>query len=56
MERKGDIMAILLYFLAAFIALNKFGDFVAFHILGIAFIIAGVYGIVCLHKKHKFVF
>ena len=48
-------LVILTYFAAAYISLNLFNSLTS-NILGITFIIAGVYGIVLTSKKKKFVF
>jgi hypothetical protein len=51
----ANIISILIYFIAAAISLN-FINTVTFHILGIAFIIAGAFGIVSLFKTGNFLF
>ena len=50
-----DIILIAAYFLAGLISLNSL-NFLAFDILGIALLIAGVFGIVCLGKQGRFMF
>jgi hypothetical protein len=47
--------AVVLFLLAAFVSLNIIKTLV-FQILGIAFIVAFVYGLIALYKKNKFVF
>jgi hypothetical protein len=56
MKKRKDILAIIVYFIAAYFSANTLGNEVYLHILSIAFIIAGTYGIVCLSKKEKFLF
>jgi hypothetical protein len=51
----ANTISIIVYFIAGLISLN-FLDTLLFHILGIAFLIAGVYGIVAIIKTGLFIF
>lgn len=51
----ANVIAIVVFFAAGFVSLNFIGEAV-FNILGIAFIIAGVFGIVSMFKTGKFLF
>jgi len=51
----ANAIAIIIYFVAGLISLN-FLDTLVFHILGIAFVIAAIFGVVSLHKTGKFLF
>ncbi len=51
-----DKAAITLFLISGIIALNIIEKSLTTNILGIAFIIAGIYGIVALSKKQKFMF
>ena len=55
-KKTWDIISIVVFFLAAYFALNFFEDHIFFHIFGIAFIIAGAYGIISMFKTEKFIF
>ena len=49
-------LVIWFYFLSSYIILNNPFSKIPSYALSIALIIAGTYGIVCLHKKTKFLF
>ncbi|MFH1425503.1 MAG: hypothetical protein ABIG28_02115 [archaeon] len=52
----ADQLVIAVYFLSALITLNLIPSSLTTNILSIAFIIAGVYGVIALSKKKKFIF
>ncbi|MEK6854919.1 MAG: hypothetical protein AABX73_01730 [Nanoarchaeota archaeon] len=56
MKKDKDKLTIAVYFSAGFIALNILEQSLTTHALGIAFLIAAVYGTVCIFKKKKFLF
>jgi len=55
-NKQADKTVILLYFIAAFISLNRLDPTLSLHALGIAFIVAGTYGIVVVSKNKTFLF
>jgi len=55
-KTEKDWLAILVFFIGASFSLNVHEPAIHFQILGIAFIIAGTYGIVSISKKKKFIF
>ena len=52
----NNILVILVYFAANFVLMNVWSDSIVSNILGIAFIISGIYGIICMNRNIKFVF
>ena len=55
-ESAADKIVILLFFIAGFFSLNILENSIATNSLGIAFIIAAVYGLVLVLKGEKFIF
>jgi hypothetical protein len=51
----ANIIIIVFFFLVSFSITNTFNDLTSY-ILSIAFLIAGVYGVICIFKKQKFLF
>ncbi len=50
-----DTLAMFIFFSAGYLALNLFGGLL-FDILGISFFLAGIYGLVALNKRAKYIF
>jgi len=50
-----NVIVILVYFIAAMFSLNGLGT-LAFRIIGVACIIAAVFGVVSLYKTGRFLF
>lgn len=54
-DRKGNILATIYFFLAGIFTLNFLQPTIAAHASGIAFLIAAVYGVICVSKGAKFI-
>lgn len=52
---KEDTLALLIFFSAGYLALNLFGGLL-FDVLGISFFLAGIYGLVAVGKRAKYIF
>ena len=55
-KKRANILSILILFSAAYIMLQSAPNQTSYLLLGIVFLIAGVYGIVAVYKKDRFVF
>lgn len=55
-KKRANILSILIMFSAAYIMLQSTPDQTSYLILGVAFLIAGVYGIIAVYKSEKFIF
>lgn len=53
---RSNFIVVLFFFCAAFAILNRGGNDVGSHAIGICCIIAGLYGSVCLWKNVPFIF
>ena len=53
-DRTADIIVVTYFFLSGIFTLNFLGDSLAAHASGIAFLIASVYGAVCIFSGVKF--
>ena len=49
-------LSVAIYFLAGYISLNVLTPSALVYFLGICFLIAGVYGLVCIGKGKEFIF
>ncbi|MDO8459899.1 MAG: hypothetical protein Q7S74_02215 [Nanoarchaeota archaeon] len=54
-KKRANISAIIVFFIAAVLILNVLESPLAIYSLGIAFIIAALYGIICISKNKKFI-
>jgi len=55
-KRRNNILSTLLFFVASYLMLQSPPNETSYLLLGVAFLIAGIYGIVTLYKKERFVF
>lgn len=53
--RTGNIIATIYFFLSGFFTLNFLGDSIVAQASGIVFLIAAVYGVVCISKDAKYI-
>ena len=53
---KNDLLSILVFAAASYLSLNVLHQDVLYHFLGSLFLVAMLYGIICNHKKAKFIF
>ncbi|MBX4196062.1 hypothetical protein KW805_00545 [Candidatus Pacearchaeota archaeon] len=51
-----SIIADILFFCASYISLIVHKDLFLYHIFGLAFLISGVYGVICIVKNVRFIF
>jgi hypothetical protein len=56
LKKLNDTLAIITFFAAGYISLNSLNEILLYNILGIAFFIAGLYGIVSIGKNKGFIF
>jgi len=55
-KRRNNILATLLFFIASYLMLQSSPSQTNYLLLGVAFLIAGIYGVVAIYKKERFVF
>lgn len=55
-NKTANIIVILIYFLASILYLNVLPSSITTNSLGIAFIVALAYGVICVYKNKKFLF
>jgi len=55
-KRRNNLLSVLLFFIASYLMLQSPPNETSYLLLGVAFLIAGIYGIVALYKKERFVF
>jgi hypothetical protein len=55
-KRRNNFLSTLLFFVASYLMLQSPPNESSDLLLGVAFLIAGIYGVVALYKKEKFVF
>jgi len=58
-KRKAELhdrMAIIFFLVSAYISLNTFGVSSLHYFFGICFLISGLYGLLRMHEKRRFIF
>jgi len=55
-KRRNNILSTLLFFIASYLMLQSLPNETSYLLLGVVFLIAGIYGVVALYKEERFVF
>lgn len=54
--RRNDVCSVILFYIAAYLMLGSEISQTSYLLLGLAFLIAGIYGTIAVHKGKKFIF
>lgn len=56
LNKANNILSLLVYFAGTYISLNVFPSELLYNILGVSFLISGVYGIIAIYKNSRYIF